>query len=87
LLLFSMFMLLLLVLLLMLPYCCWCYWPLLETSKFSLYFSGNCIPINESLFILLTTNSKIIFNITSARDRLASSSYHVIKSSWPIWWL
>jgi hypothetical protein len=26
----------------------------LETSKFSLYFSGSCIPSNESLFILLT---------------------------------
>ena len=28
--------------------------PSLETSKFSLYFSGSCIPTNESLFILLT---------------------------------
>jgi hypothetical protein len=27
--------------------------PSLETSKFSLYFSGSCIPTNESLFILL----------------------------------
>jgi hypothetical protein len=25
----------------------------LETSKFSLYFPGSCIPTNESLFILL----------------------------------
>ena len=25
--------------------------PSLETSKFSLYFSGSCIPTNESLFI------------------------------------
>jgi hypothetical protein len=28
--------------------------PSLETSKFSLYFSGSCIPTNEILFILLT---------------------------------
>jgi hypothetical protein len=28
--------------------------PSLETSKFSLCFSGSCIPTNESLFILLT---------------------------------
>jgi hypothetical protein len=27
--------------------------PSLETSKFSLYFSGSCTPTNESLFILL----------------------------------
>ena len=27
--------------------------PSLKTSKFSLYFSGSCIPTNESLFILL----------------------------------
>ena len=27
--------------------------PSLETSKFSLYFRGSCIPTNESLFILL----------------------------------
>jgi hypothetical protein len=27
--------------------------PSLETSKFSLYFSGSRIPTNESLFILL----------------------------------
>ena len=26
--------------------------PSLETSKFSLYFSGSCIPINESLAFL-----------------------------------
>ena len=25
--------------------------PSLETSKFSLYFSGSCIPTNDSLFI------------------------------------
>jgi hypothetical protein len=28
-------------------------WNLVETSKFHLYFSGSCIPTNESLFILL----------------------------------
>jgi hypothetical protein len=27
--------------------------PSLETSKFSLYFSGSYIPTNESLFIVL----------------------------------
>ena len=27
--------------------------PSLETSKLFLYFSGSCIPTNESLFILL----------------------------------
>jgi hypothetical protein len=27
--------------------------PSLETSKFSSYFSGSCIPTNESLFIIL----------------------------------
>jgi hypothetical protein len=27
--------------------------PSLETSKFSLYFSGSCIPTNKGLFILL----------------------------------
>jgi hypothetical protein len=26
--------------------------PSLKTSKFSLYFSGSCIPINESLLLL-----------------------------------
>ena len=25
--------------------------PSLETSKFSLYFTGSCIPTNESLFV------------------------------------
>ena len=27
--------------------------PSLETSKFSLYFSGSCIPSNESLLLLV----------------------------------
>ena len=36
--------------------------PLVETSKFSLYFSGSCIPTNESLFILfaLPTLAQIV---------------------------
>jgi hypothetical protein len=36
--------------------------PSLETSKYSLYFPGSCIPTNESLFIQLEYAYQRVFN-------------------------
>jgi hypothetical protein len=34
--------------------------PSLETSKFSLYFSGCCIPTDESLLVLLVRPTRVL---------------------------
>jgi hypothetical protein len=41
-------------------------WNLVESSKFHWYFSGSCIPTNESLFILLAlpTLAQTVHNIS-----------------------
>ena len=36
--------------------------PSLETSKFSLYFSGSCIPINPKLSYIFTPQFLVVFN-------------------------
>ena len=42
----------------------------LETSKFSIYFQGSCIPTNESLFILLalpTPTQTVPYNVEQCK--------------------
>jgi hypothetical protein len=36
--------------------------PSLETSKFSLYFSGSCIPTNPKLWYILPPEFLVVFN-------------------------
>jgi hypothetical protein len=49
-----------------------------ETSKFFLYFSGSCIPANESLFILLAlpTLAKTVQNVNFSIVYLATESHN-----------
>jgi hypothetical protein len=57
--------------------------PSLETSKFSLYFSGSCIPTNESLFILLTlpTLTQIVQDYITSIVRLHLSTREFLHYS------
>jgi hypothetical protein len=36
--------------------------PSLETSKFSLYFSGSCIPVNPKLSYIFSPEFLVVFN-------------------------
>ena len=51
--------------------------PSLETSKFSLYFSGSCIPINPKLSPRIFSCFQFDFSVKSIKFSTRNSKYFV----------